>query len=633
MAIMKRHLMEQVPSVRIVRDSVPEEIEQVVFAALEKNPVDRPQSAAQFAELMGLPLGSTATMRVMRTSTGQRRIITGAQPAVAENAERPWWNRPAVMVAAGAALVAGIAAAWAATNRKPTTAATLGPDSRRVAVLYFDDQSKDHSLRALADGLTEGLMQSLAASPSLTIISRSGVEPYRESAAAIDSVSRALRAGYLVRGEVENDGSNVRVSVRLVDASGASIQRESFAVPAGDVLRMRDSLVHVASLMIRENLGSEIRLNEQRAASGNQVAWLLVQRGAESQKRAEALNAKGDTAGSSAAFRAADSLFAAAQQEDPNWADPVTLRAAQAERRSRLVGRDPALIRPWTIVGLAHADTALMRDPGSPDAFEARGKIRYWSWLSNLETDAAKREALLLAAKSDLERATELNRNQAGAYATLSHLYYQIPTSTTNDVYIAAQRALEADEFLSNANIVLSRLFLAAYDLEQFDAAEQFCADAKRRFPNDPRSIRCSLFMMTTPKNNSPDLATAWNLADTLTALAPERARPLERLTADMLVAAVIARASRSRPELADSARRVARRSEGDATIDQTRDLAFRGAFVHTVLGDKSDAIRLLKSYIAANPQRRGSLKADPGWWFRDLRDDPAFRQLVGASN
>jgi hypothetical protein len=98
-----------------------------------------------------------------------------------------------------------------------------------------------------------------------------------------------------------------------------------------------------------------------------------------------------------------------------------------------------------------------------------------------------------------------------------------------------------------------------------------------------------------------------------------------------MLVAAVLARASKSRPELADSARRVARRSEGNPTVDQTRDLAFRGAFVYTILGDKADALRLLKEYIAANPQRRASLRADPGWWFRDLRDDPGFRLLVGA--
>jgi serine/threonine-protein kinase len=630
MTIMKRHLMEQVPSVRIVRDSVPEEVEQVIFAALGKNPVDRPQSAAQFAELMGLPLGSTATMRVLR-NTGSRRVITGAQPLVVEAPPRPWWRSTGAMAAAAVVVVAAGIGVWALAGRKGnTTAAALGPDARRIAVLYFDDQSKDHSLRALADGLTEGLMQSLGTASSLTVISRSGVEPFRGSGVAIDSISRALRAGHLVTGEVETENNQVRVSMRLVDASGAAIQRASFSLPAGDVLRMRDSVAQVASRIIKENLGQEIRLSDQRASS-NQVAWLLVQRGAESQKRAEALYAKGDSTGANAAFQAADSLFAAAQKEDSRWAEPATLRAAQAERRSRIVGRDPALIRPWIKIGLSHADTALARDPSSSDAFEARGKLLYWSWLSNLETDASKKEATLLAAKADLEKATSLNNKQAGAFATLSHLYYQIPTSTTNDVYIAAQRALEADEFLSNANVVLSRLFLAAYDLEQFDAAEQFCADAKRRFPDDPRSVRCGLFMLTTPRNATPDLAVAWRMADTLAAMTPERARPLERMTADMLVAAVIARASKARPELADSARHVSRRSEGSAAIDQTRDLAFRGAFVYTLLGDKTDALRLLKTYIAANPQRRGSLKADPGWWFRDLRDDPGFRLLVGG--
>ena len=72
MAIMARHLMEVPPSVRVVRNTVPEEIEETIYAALNKAPVDRPQNAAQFAELMGTPLGSTSTMRIMRM-TGARR--------------------------------------------------------------------------------------------------------------------------------------------------------------------------------------------------------------------------------------------------------------------------------------------------------------------------------------------------------------------------------------------------------------------------------------------------------------------------------------------------------------------------------------------------------------------------------
>ena len=44
MQIMARHAMEQVPSIRIVRSSVPEEIEDAIFAAMGKVPADRPQT-------------------------------------------------------------------------------------------------------------------------------------------------------------------------------------------------------------------------------------------------------------------------------------------------------------------------------------------------------------------------------------------------------------------------------------------------------------------------------------------------------------------------------------------------------------------------------------------------------------
>jgi hypothetical protein len=103
-----------------------------------------------------------------------------------------------------------------------------------------------------------------------------------------------------------------------------------------------------------------------------------------------------------------------------------------------------------------------------------------------------------------------------------------------------------------------------------------------------------------------------------------------------MFTAATIARAAvragTSAPELADSARAVARRSRGDATIDNPRDLAFFGAYVYTVLGDREAAVRELGEYVAVNASTRGpSLLNDPTWMFRELVDDPGFRRLVGA--
>ncbi len=93
----------------------------------------------------------------------------------------------------------------------------------------------------------------------------------------------------------------------------------------------------------------------------------------------------------------------------------------------------------------------------------------------------------------------------------------------------------------------------------------------------------------------------------------------------------MIARASKQQPALADSARRVLKRSLGDATVDPTRDLAYFGAFVYTVLGDKDQAIDLLKQHLAASPSRAVALRDDPGWFFRDIAQDPRFRRAVSA--
>ena len=131
------------------------------------------------------------------------------------------------MIAAGLGCRGGgRASRFAAPHRRRNAA--LDADSRRIAVPYFDDKSDDHSLGAVADGLTEELIRSLSTAPSLTVITRSGVEPYRGTAVATDSIARALRAGYVVRGEVEQEGDRVRVGVRCtMEAESISSERPS----------------------------------------------------------------------------------------------------------------------------------------------------------------------------------------------------------------------------------------------------------------------------------------------------------------------------------------------------------------------------------------------------------------------
>jgi hypothetical protein len=93
-----------------------------------------------------------------------------------------------------------------------------------------------------------------------------------------------------------------------------------------------------------------------------------------------------------------------------------------------------------------------------------------------------------------------------------------------------------------------------------------------------------------------------------------------------MVVAAILARAG-----LKDSARHLARQARGNGELDPTRDLMMIDAFVQNLIGDKEEALRSLKVYLAANPERRANIAEDPGWWFRSLQEDPRFKELVGV--
>jgi serine/threonine-protein kinase len=558
-------------------------------------------------------------MQAVRRTTP--RGVKGAQGAGRRSAR--FWAVSAAVLAALAGTGVG---AWRALHPRPieSGAGTGGLDPHRIAVLYFQDVGERDSLGYLADGLTEALINDLGEVPALTVISKNGVAPYRSDSIGRDSIARALKAGTLVTGEIEEKRGRLRTTVRLVDgASGVDFERASFEQPAGNLLAVQDTLAQKVAGLIRRRLGEEIRLREQRGRTRNVGAWALVQRAEQARKQAEALVAKQDTTDAAVrAFDQADTLYAQAHLADPQWTEPLVGRATLGYRRSRLVGLEGLAAKPWIDKGIKYADEALALDPRDPDALEARGTLRYWSWLLSLEPDPAAAKTLVANAQSDLETAVKVRPSQASAWAILSHLYVNMKSET--DGKLAARRAYEEDAYLSNADQVINRLFLISYDLSQFVDADYWCREGQRRFPENFLFIKCQLYVMTS-KVKEPDLALAARLADSVPKLTPRDRRDFEAREAQMLRAMVLARAGQG-----DSARQVVKRARaGGPDVDPTQDLAWDAIYVSILLGDKDEALKALKSFLTANPQRREGLAEDPGWWFRGIQDDPRFQELV----
>ena len=80
MAIMARHSMEVVPSLQVVRPSVPDDVEDAILRALEKTPADRFQTMQEFCDALGDAAAEVTMMRTAarRAATSSRRIPTPA---------------------------------------------------------------------------------------------------------------------------------------------------------------------------------------------------------------------------------------------------------------------------------------------------------------------------------------------------------------------------------------------------------------------------------------------------------------------------------------------------------------------------------------------------------------------------
>jgi len=297
----------------------------------------------------------------------------------------------------------------------------------------------------------------------------------------------------------------------------------------------------------------------------------------------------------------------------------------QEQIRPLLGARAPLQAAPWIDRGLTLAAQALQLDPQNARALELRGTLRYWRWLLHLAPDPKEAAALLQDAERDLRAAVGLTPSLASAWSTLSHLDYQ--KNDITQAKIDAQRAYEEDAYLRVADQVVWRLFSASYSLEQTQDAVHWCAEGRRRFPKNPRFTECQLWVLTL-KDVDPDVPKAWHLVTELRDLGPAQQAEFDRLRDQILVAAVLARAGAG-----DSARRLLARSRADAEIDRERELVSYQAFVRVLLGDRDEALELLKQYLAANPEHRVGFATGYHWWWRDLRDDPRFRQLVGKGN
>ena len=231
--LMARHAMEPVPSVRVVRETVPEHVEDAIYRALEKSPADRYPTVEAFGRALGDPTDWRFTNPTRGTRS--RRAGRGA---------RPWWRRrpgQRALMAGGVAAALAVAAGatiWRRHAAAPTSAAPVVT----IAVAPFKPLRAE--LNLWQEGMVDLMSRNLEGAGPIRAVSPPVV--LRASRGFVDrtaarSLGTRTGARYVVFGSLGTvAGGAVHMTAQLLDVQTDS--QLTFERSGTEVSALADSL-------------------------------------------------------------------------------------------------------------------------------------------------------------------------------------------------------------------------------------------------------------------------------------------------------------------------------------------------------------------------------------------------------
>ena len=316
---------------------------------------------------------------------------------------------------------------------RSAAAAPASPNS--VAVLYFENGSRDTADAYLADGLTEELIVRLGQVESLQVKSRGTVTRFKNSSADPSSIGRQLNVAYVVTGSVRKNGARVSVVAELARTSGGvRVWGDVFDRTSADVMGIEADIARAVATAISGRLRPAEQARLTRRATANPAAYEAYLRG-----NAYLVRRGNDVA--RAIHRYEDAV-----RLDPSFAN-AWARLSVAYYLTSSWGYDSAQVPMDSLMTRAAraSSRALELDSSNSDAWMARGSLLTARWggqagrfalLRAIELDSTNAEAEhtlgvqmardgdFLGAERHLRRAIAIEDDRAISYYWLAQVLY-----------------------------------------------------------------------------------------------------------------------------------------------------------------------------------------------------------------
>ena len=468
----------------------------------------------------------------------------------------------------------------------PCRTAAVRPTTNSVAVLYFDNTSRDSGDAYLADGLTEEIITRLGQVDRLRVASRFAVRRYRASSSDPAELGRSLGVTHLVSGGIRRVNRRLLVTVELLRATtGLQLWNQQFDRSDSNLLAIEQDIAQAVATAIAGRLLPAERAAVAAQPTRNAVAY-------DHYLRANFLIAQRRQP---AAVRALDEYTRAIE------ADPLFTQAWARLALAYLLfpGWDwvhPTLSTDSLIArGVDAADRALRLDSLSSDGWVARGIA--------LPLGGQTPAAGVLA----LQRAVTLDLRNAEAWHQLG--FSLLAAHRTDEAGSAYERALALEPLRAISLEELSQVRLIQ---ERFTEARRLVDSAIAVEPTAyyyVRGAQLHLYAGDTAGARRNAIA-----ADS----AAGHDEPLWGLTARAMLAAI------------DHDSAAALRAVDLLRQDSHETSLVWAAIPLTLLGARDSALDLLEQARARYPYFWWLLRVMPE--FGSLRDHPRFQRLLEES-
>lgn len=143
-----------------------------------------------------------------------------------------------------------------------TAADMVLPEKPSVAILPLVNLSGNANEEYLADQFTENIIFTLSTSPHLTVISRNSSFTFKGQNTLAQDVGKKLGVQHLVEGSFQSEGTQMRISVNLIDTkTGHHLWSERFDRERTDLFQVQDEVSHriAVELNAKLSLGDLVR--------------------------------------------------------------------------------------------------------------------------------------------------------------------------------------------------------------------------------------------------------------------------------------------------------------------------------------------------------------------------------------